>query len=109
MAELRPLLIELPTDRALPFSPVYYAQYKARKAGVVATNYSDAPDARAAEKDTRPIARRVVDHLISLDAFGLLLFAAGWSCLLLPLTLVSATLEYERSMLSTWLSEGRER
>lgn len=68
---------------------VYYAQWKARKAGVVATNYSDAPDARIAEKDRRPIARRALDHLIALDAFGLLLFAGGWACLLLPLTLVS--------------------
>lgn len=75
--------------------------------GVVATNYTDNPDEARAEKDTRPIARRVVDHLVDIDAFGLLLFAAGWCCLLLPLTLVNkGTLMWNSGKIIAMLTVG---
>ncbi|KAK4703700.1 hypothetical protein P7C70_g2520, partial [Phenoliferia sp. Uapishka_3] len=68
---------------------LFWAQYRAKKLGVQATNYLDQDDvARTAESEHAFFAR-MWHHLVDLDAFGLLLFAAGWSCLLLPLTLVN--------------------
>ncbi|KAM0755497.1 drug:h+ antiporter [Meredithblackwellia eburnea MCA 4105] len=66
-----------------------WAQFRAKKLGVVATNYQDGEDAKLESHKDVPIGSLIYNHIIDLDALGLLLFAAGWTCLLLPLTLVN--------------------
>lgn len=68
---------------------LFWAQHRARKLGVTATNYLGAEETAVAERANVPLTKRLLGHLVDLDAFGLLMFAAGWSCLLLPLTLVN--------------------
>jgi hypothetical protein len=102
--------IIIPAGCAPIMGTLYYAQHKAKKLGVVATNYSDEDDAKVAEKANTPLLQRIIGHLVDIDVFGeplyrvqgraqcrlqdllpkgLLLFAAGWACVLLPLTLVN--------------------
>ncbi|KAI5477370.1 MFS transporter, drug:H+ antiporter [Pseudohyphozyma bogoriensis] len=99
----------MPASLALITATLFWGQHRAKKLGLVATEYVDkagGPTAAAA-KDTTPIVRRIVNHLIDMDAFGLLLFAAGWSCLLLPLTLVNrATLTWQSHQIIAMLTVG---
>jgi hypothetical protein len=60
---------------------------QAKKLGLIATSYNS--ESVAIDVDSRPIAQRVYTNVSALDLFGLLLFAAGFSLLLIPLTLVN--------------------
>jgi hypothetical protein len=65
---------------------VYYKQ--AKKLGLVATNYTG-QNTTTVERDTRPFLTRARDIFRDLDVIGLFFFAAAWSLLLIPLTLVN--------------------
>ncbi|KAE9398857.1 drug:h+ antiporter [Gymnopus androsaceus JB14] len=69
---------------------LYWAQNRAKKLGVVATNIADEVDAPRIVSD-KPFLTRFWLFLIDMDALGLLIFAAGWACLLVPLTLVNGS------------------
>lgn len=58
-----------------------------------------ASKAQRATASLKSLWSRFVGHLVDLDAFGLLMFAAGWTCLLLPLTLVNG-------LKTTWKSHS---
>ncbi|KAF9065856.1 drug:h+ antiporter [Rhodocollybia butyracea] len=75
---------------------LYWAQHRARKLGVVATNVGGEVDAPRIVSD-KPFFVRLWHFLIDMDAVGLLIFAAGWACLLVPFTLVHGSL-------TTWSS-----
>lgn len=62
---------------------LYWAQNRAKKLGVVATNIADEVDAPRIVSD-KPFLTRFWLFLIDMDALGLLIFAAGWACLLVP-------------------------
>ncbi|KAL8278568.1 hypothetical protein RQP46_009060 [Phenoliferia psychrophenolica] len=82
--------IIMPAAIAPIVATLFWAQHRAKKLGVEATNYrDDKTDKVLSVKDRVSLVQRVRTHLIDLDAFGLLLFAAGWACVLLPLTLVN--------------------
>ncbi|KAL8284197.1 hypothetical protein RQP46_004946 [Phenoliferia psychrophenolica] len=78
---------------------LFWAQRRAKQMGVSATNYGDNDDVVLAKinmgvglnrrQKIAAVWKRFIGHLVDLDAFGLLMFAAGWTCLLLPLTLVN--------------------
>ncbi|KAI5476706.1 MFS transporter, drug:H+ antiporter [Pseudohyphozyma bogoriensis] len=99
----------MPASLALITGTLFWGQHRAKKLGVVATEYVDktgGPTA-AAEKDTTPIVRRTFNHFVDMDFFGLLLFAAGWTCLLLPLTLVNGgTLQWSSHQIIAMLTVG---
>jgi hypothetical protein len=83
--------ILIPATLAPIVVTLYWAQHRAKKLGVLATEYHETaggPTARAGRSQT-PFMKRFFHHVVDVDAFGLLLFAAGWACLLLPLTLVN--------------------
>ncbi|KAJ3796196.1 drug:h+ antiporter [Lentinula aff. detonsa] len=70
---------------------LYWAQHRAKKLGVVATNINDATGESDAPRivSNQPFLRKFWNFLVDMDALGLLIFAAGWACLLVPLTLVN--------------------
>ncbi|GAA6059139.1 hypothetical protein JCM10212_003886 [Sporobolomyces blumeae] len=76
---------------------LFWAQFRARKLGLDSTDIAEINGGTAARaKDTRSFARRMIGHAIDFDAVGLILFGAGWACLLLPLNLVNkATLTWD--------------
>ena len=65
---------------------LYWAQYRAKKLGVAATNIGAAADGTEAPRmvSNKPFLLKFWHFLVDLDAPGLLLFAAGWACLLVP-------------------------
>ncbi|GAA5883462.1 hypothetical protein JCM16303_003809 [Sporobolomyces ruberrimus] len=77
---------------------LFWAQYRAKKLGLDSTDLVEANGGTAAREKThsnQSFVRSVLNHLIDFDALGLILFGAGWACLLLPLTLVNkATLDW---------------
>lgn len=69
---------------------LFWAQRKAKDLGVGATNYSQHGDeVTLAARDERPIWARFWSIISDIDFIGLLLFAAGWSMMLVPITLVN--------------------
>lgn len=65
---------------------LYWAQHRAKKLGVVATNINDATGEVDAPRivSNQPFLLKFWNFLIDMDALGLLIFAAGWACLLVP-------------------------
>lgn len=62
---------------------LYWAQNRAKKLGVVATSIADEVDAPRIVSNKAFLTRFWI-FLIDMDALGLLIFAAGWACLLVP-------------------------
>lgn len=92
---------------------LFWAQYRAKKLGLDSTDLIEKNGgtvARGGPQVHRTFGQRIQSlrntslssvtrstwrHLVDFDALGLLLFGAGWACLLLPLTLVNkATLDW---------------
>lgn len=65
-----------------------WAQRRAKKLGVVATDYQSS-QMSTVQRDTRSFAVRMKDIANGLDLLGLFFFAAAWSLILIPLTLVN--------------------
>ncbi|GAA5908451.1 uncharacterized protein JCM6883_005550 [Sporobolomyces salmoneus] len=83
---------------------LFWAQHRAKKLGLDSTDLIEKNGGTAAKvaprgvrsTSTSQIASSTWRHLVDFDALGLLLFGAGWACLLLPLTLVNrATLDWD--------------
>ncbi|KAF5383397.1 hypothetical protein D9757_006152 [Collybiopsis confluens] len=71
---------------------LYWAQHRAKKLGVVANNVGGTGDIDAPRiVSNQPFLLKFWQFLVDLDAPGLILFAAGWACLLVPLTLVNGS------------------
>ncbi|GAA5964033.1 hypothetical protein JCM3765_007847 [Sporobolomyces pararoseus] len=87
---------------------LFWAQHRASKLGLDSTDLLETnggTTAQGAPRTSLPqrlkaaslssFSRSLWRHLVDFDALGLLLFGAGWACLLLPLTLVNkATLDW---------------
>ncbi|GAA5937910.1 uncharacterized protein JCM15063_005410 [Sporobolomyces koalae] len=77
---------------------LFWAQHRASKLGLDSTDLVEkngGTAARGNSLDGRSFLERTRDHLVDFDALGLILFGAGWACLLLPLTLVNrSTLDW---------------
>lgn len=99
--------IIIPVACAPIMGTLFFAQRKAKRLGVVATNYNAEFETARAARDTRSLAKRVLGHLIDVDALGLLLFGAGWTCVLLPITLVNRnTLTWDSGKIIAMLTVG---
>ncbi|GJN94076.1 hypothetical protein Rhopal_007140-T1 [Rhodotorula paludigena] len=82
-------IILIPVTIAPIAGTLFWAQHRAKKLGLDSTDLVEANGGTAAKaKDTRSLGKRVLSYAIDIDALGLILFAAGWACILLPLTLV---------------------
>lgn len=65
-----------------------WSQIRAYKLGLVhTTNVYDEAEVRVPVVEKVPLLKRVLVFLEQMDFIGLLLFTAGWTCLLLPLNL----------------------
>jgi len=63
---------------------------QASKLGLDSTDIVETTGGTAARvKDTRSLGKRALGWALDIDAVGLILFGAGWACVLLPLTLVN--------------------
>ncbi|KAJ3008676.1 hypothetical protein HKX48_008399 [Thoreauomyces humboldtii] len=82
--------IILPVGAGPIIATLFWAQNRARKLGVTATNYgTEKSDTALAVLDSRPFLSRMKGHLIDLDLVGLILFSVGFALVLLPITLVN--------------------
>ncbi|BGP20482.1 hypothetical protein JCM10213v2_008643 [Rhodosporidiobolus nylandii] len=101
-------IILIPVCVAPIVATLAWAQHRAKKLGLDATDLAEKNGGTAARiKDTRPIAQRVLGWAIDIDALGLLLFGAGWACVLVPLTLVNkATLWWDSGKIIALLVVG---
>ena len=83
--------IIIPAGTAPIIGVLFWAQRRAKKLGVQATNYDyKNKEDVAVVRDERPIKERVVSHLFDMDIIGLVLFSFGFSLFLLPITLVNS-------------------
>ncbi|GAA6013856.1 hypothetical protein JCM11491_000447 [Sporobolomyces phaffii] len=108
-------IILIPVVLSPIIGTLFWAQHRAKKLGLDSTDLIEANGGTAARDGARAhrgfrqrigsfnvrsfsfatFARSTWRHLVDFDALGLLLFGAGWACLLLPLTLVNrATLDW---------------
>lgn len=74
LTSLQPFLavcIIIPAGCAPIIGTLFWAQYRAKKLGVVATNYGSSEDARI-EADSRSLGQKVIGHIIDIDVFGTL-------------------------------------
>ncbi|GAA5868058.1 hypothetical protein JCM8547_000791 [Rhodosporidiobolus lusitaniae] len=101
-------IILIPVTLSPIIGTLFWAQWRAKKLGLDSTDLVEANGGTAAKaKDTRPILSRLLSHALDVDALGLLLFAAGWSCILIPLTLVNkATLWWDSGKIIAMLTVG---
>ncbi|GAA5833685.1 hypothetical protein JCM11251_003205 [Rhodosporidiobolus azoricus] len=83
-------IILIPVTLAPIIVTLFWAQWRAKKLGLDSTDLIEKNGGtQAAAKDTRPFGKRLLGYAIDIDAIGLILFGAGWACLLLPLTLTN--------------------
>ncbi|GAA5902498.1 hypothetical protein JCM6882_002768 [Rhodosporidiobolus microsporus] len=101
-------IILIPVTLAPIIVTLFWAQWRAKKLGLDSTDLIEKNGGtQAAAKDTRPLGQRLLGYAIDIDALGLLLFGAGWACLLLPLTLVNkATLTWSSGKIIAMLVVG---
>ncbi|GAA6017459.1 hypothetical protein JCM10207_008233 [Rhodosporidiobolus poonsookiae] len=101
-------IILIPVTLAPIIGTLFWAQHRAKKLGLDSTDYVEEKGGRvAAAKDTRPFLTRLLSYAIDIDALGLLLFGAGWACILVPLTLVNkATLWWDSGKIIALLVVG---
>ncbi|GAA6042902.1 hypothetical protein JCM8097_002761 [Rhodosporidiobolus ruineniae] len=97
-------IILIPVVLAPIIVTLFWAQYRAKKLGLDATDLIEANGGTAAKaKDTRPWGQRLLSYAVEIDAMGLLLFGAGWACILLPITLTNKNATVQTNSL-TWQS-----
>ncbi|GAA5886423.1 hypothetical protein JCM5296_001901 [Sporobolomyces johnsonii] len=83
-------VILIPVTLAPVIGTLFWAQRRANKLGLDSTDLIETNGGTAARaKDTRAFMTRVWSWCTDIDAIGLILFGAGWACVLLPLTLVN--------------------
>ncbi|GAA6052826.1 hypothetical protein JCM3770_006271 [Rhodotorula araucariae] len=83
-------IILIPCVCAPIIGTLFWAQHRAAKLGLDSTDLIEQNGGTVARvKDTRGLGKRALSWAIDIDAIGLILFAAGWACVLLPLTLVN--------------------
>ncbi|GAA5993628.1 hypothetical protein JCM11641_001034 [Rhodosporidiobolus odoratus] len=101
-------IILIPTTLAPIIITLFWAQYRAKKMGLDSTDLVEANGGTAARaKDTRPLMSRFIGHALDIDAPGLILFGAGWACVLVPITLVNkATLWWDSGKIIALLVVG---
>lgn len=82
--------ILIPATLAPVIGTLLWAQIRAKRLGLSATNFDEQQGgAIAAAKDRRSFGSKLLSWAIDIDALGLILFGAGWACILLPLTLTN--------------------
>lgn len=82
--------ILIPATLSPVIGTLLWAQLRAKRLGLSATDYHETNGGTAArEKDRRSIGSKLVTWAVDIDALGLILFGAGWACVLLPLTLTN--------------------
>ncbi|GAA5884753.1 hypothetical protein JCM3774_005805 [Rhodotorula dairenensis] len=83
--------ILIPATLAPVIVTLLWAQIRAKRLGLSATDYDEQNGGTAAAfvKDRRSIGSKLLSWAIDIDALGLILFGAGWACILLPLTLTN--------------------
>lgn len=83
--------ILIPATLAPVIGTLLWAQIRAKRLGLSATDYDEqnGGTAAVAVKDRRSIGSKLLSWAIDIDALGLILFGAGWACVLLPLTLTN--------------------
>ncbi|GAA5894643.1 hypothetical protein JCM8208_006035 [Rhodotorula glutinis] len=83
-------IILIPVVCAPIIGTLAWAQRRASKLGLDSTDLLETTGGTAARaKDTRSLGKRALGWALDIDALGLVLFGAGWACVLLPLTLVN--------------------
>ncbi|BGP11691.1 hypothetical protein JCM10049v2_007611 [Rhodotorula toruloides] len=83
-------IILIPVTLSPIISTLLWAQIRAKRLGLDATDLVEEHGGTIAKaKDTRPLGKRMLSWALDIDALGLLLFGAGWACILLPLTLAN--------------------
>ncbi|GAA5991512.1 hypothetical protein JCM5350_005191 [Sporobolomyces pararoseus] len=96
-------IILIPVVLSPIIGTLFWAQRRASKLGLDSTDLLETNGGTAVQGGPRrreaaslsSFSRSLWQHLVDFDALGLLLFGAGWACLLLPLTLVNkATLDW---------------
>jgi len=78
--------IIIPVTTAPIILTLVYGQIRARKLGLLATDYNGGKR-QANVQQRQPIAQRILNFTIDVDLLGLILFGFGWSLILIPLTL----------------------
>lgn len=82
--------ILIPATLAPVIGTLLWAQIRAKRLGLSATNFDEQQGgAVATAKDRRSFGSKLLSWAIDIDALGLILFGAGWACILLPLTLTN--------------------
>ncbi|GAA5948649.1 hypothetical protein JCM21900_005200 [Sporobolomyces salmonicolor] len=83
-------VILIPVTLAPVIGTLFWAQRRAKKLGLDAADLVETNGGTAARAtDSRPFLTRAWSWVTGIDAIGLILFGAGWACVLLPLTLVN--------------------
>ncbi|GAA5982518.1 hypothetical protein JCM10908_006680 [Rhodotorula pacifica] len=82
--------ILIPTTLAPVIGTLLWAQIRAKRLGLSATDYDEQHGGtRVAAQEKRSLGSKLLSWAIDIDALGLILFGAGWACVLLPLTLTN--------------------